>query len=231
MTISMEYCYSSRVVAGFVQNLALLVSFAVRWLLLPCYCWWSGDEEREAEDARREQHRRRRHQMAAAQAVRESLQVATYGEVEGEAAAAAMTCAVCLSEVGRKDRVWELRNCSHVFHKACLDRWLDHDEHLACPLCRAPLRPAASPPAPSAPSWAVERLLYLFGDDLLFAPPSPLDGVSHRSQATKIIHSFRCIDLKATISQSNGGFARRKVNPSFARKRQPLSLSPWDGDA
>ncbi|XP_010932314.1 brassinosteroid-responsive RING protein 1 [Elaeis guineensis] len=173
MTISMEYYYSSRVVAGFFQKVALLLSFVVRWLLLPCYCWWSGDEEREAEDAGGEQYRSRRHQPAAAQAVRESLQVATYEEVAGEAAAAAATrCAVCLSEVGRKDRVWELRNCRHVFHKVCLDRWLDHDEHLSCPLCRAPLRPAASPPAASEPSWAVERLLYLFGDDLLFAPPS-----------------------------------------------------------
>lgn len=169
MTISMEYYCSSRVVAGFFQKVALLLSLVVRRLLLPCYCWWSRDEEREAEDAGGEQHRRRLHQPAAARAVRESLQVATYGEV---AAAAATTCAVCLSEVGRKDRVWELRNCRHVFHEACLDRWLDHDEHLACPLCRAPLRPAACPPAPSEPSWAVERLLYLFGDDLLFSPPS-----------------------------------------------------------
>ncbi|KAG1358883.1 E3 ubiquitin-protein ligase EL5 [Cocos nucifera] len=166
----MEYYYSSRVVAGFFQKVALLLSFVVRWLLLPCYCWWSGDEEREAEDAGWEQHRRRRHQPAAAQAVRESLQVATYGEVAGEEEAT--TCAVCLSEVGRKDRVWELRNCCHVFHKACLDRWLDHDEHLACPLCRASLRPAAFPAAASDPSWAVERLLYLFGDDLLLASPS-----------------------------------------------------------
>ncbi|XP_010917327.1 E3 ubiquitin-protein ligase ATL9 [Elaeis guineensis] len=180
MTISMEYYCSSRVVAGFLQKVAVLLSLVVRRLLLPCYCWWSGNEEiREADDAGAEQHRRRHNQLAAAQAVRESLQVATYGEVAGAAgAAAAATCAVCLSEVRGKDRVWELRNCCHVFHKACLDRWLDHDEHLTCPLCRAPLLtsvyrpPAAFPPAAAEPSWAVERLLYLFGDDLLFAPPS-----------------------------------------------------------
>lgn len=175
MTISMEYYYSSRVVAGFLQKVALLLSFVVRRLLLPCYCWWSGNEE--ADDAGAEQYRRRHHHLAAAQAVRESLQVATYGEMAGARAVAMATCAVCLSEVRRKDRVWELRNCCHVFHKACLNRWLDHDEHLTCPLCRAPLltavyQPAAFPPAAAEPSWAVERLLYLFGDDLLFAPPS-----------------------------------------------------------
>ncbi|KAK8487066.1 hypothetical protein V6N11_046192 [Hibiscus sabdariffa] len=37
-------------------------------------------------------------------------------------------CAVCLYEFrGGEDIGW-LKNCRHVFHEACLDRWMDHDQ-------------------------------------------------------------------------------------------------------
>ncbi|MED6201028.1 hypothetical protein PIB30_091013 [Stylosanthes scabra] len=92
------------------------------------------------------------------------------------------SCAVCLNQMKMEDEVRELMNCYHVFHKECIDRWLDHDDNNhnpTCPLCRAPLITlnnschtssessyGCAPPSPQ-PSWAVERLLYLFGDDLL----------------------------------------------------------------
>jgi RING-H2 zinc finger protein RHA1 len=47
---------------------------------------------------------------------------------------------VCLSGVCGGDEVRRLSNCRHVFHRACLDRWMDHDQR-TCPLCRAPLIP------------------------------------------------------------------------------------------
>ncbi|GMI74070.1 brassinosteroid-responsive RING-H2 [Hibiscus trionum] len=47
-------------------------------------------------------------------------------------------CAVCLHEFGGGEEIGWLKNCWHVFHKACLDRWMDHDQN-TCPLCRAPL--------------------------------------------------------------------------------------------
>lgn len=120
----------------------------------------------------------------SARAIRESLPVATYGEVRRKLPDCGSTCAVCLNELGCRDKVWELHNCCHVFHRRCLDRWLDHDEHKTCPLCRAPLLSTASVAVAETaavhrtesvsaaihrpePSWAVERLLYLFGDDLL----------------------------------------------------------------
>ncbi|KAL8040132.1 hypothetical protein ABFX02_10G078800 [Erythranthe guttata] len=109
--------------------------------------------------------------------VRESLTLTTIGEIEHRRGTAECgggggdsSCAVCLDGLRKSSQVWELSNCCHVFHKHCLERWLAYDSRLTCPLCRAsliavsPLPPPASPPPPS---WAVERMLYLFGDDLL----------------------------------------------------------------
>ncbi|KAI3979207.1 hypothetical protein MKX01_017032 [Papaver californicum] len=85
------------------------------------------------------------------------------------------TCAMCLNELTRKDKVRELRNCCHIFHSKCIDIWFRHNDQNTCPLCRTSLLfPIMSMPlttcataAKSEPSWAVERILYLFGDDLL----------------------------------------------------------------
>ncbi|MCL7051527.1 hypothetical protein MKW94_016629 [Papaver nudicaule] len=85
------------------------------------------------------------------------------------------TCAVCLNEFAGKDTVRELRNCCHVFHSGCVDRWFYQNDQKTCPLCRTSLvLPIMSMPlaasaisGKSEPSWAVERILYLFGDDLL----------------------------------------------------------------
>ncbi|KAJ7954020.1 RING-H2 zinc finger protein RHA2b [Quillaja saponaria] len=43
-------------------------------------------------------------------------------------------CAMCLCRIGEGEEVKELR-CSHLFHRACLDRWVDY-KHATCPLCR-----------------------------------------------------------------------------------------------
>lgn len=156
MSISMEY-YCSR--------LEIFLSLLIKWLLLPVR-WLAIWTDRESPHGNQSDIMRK--------AVRDSLHVATYGELIMKTTVEETTCAVCLSEVQGRDRVWELRNCSHVFHKGCLDTWLDHDEHLTCPLCRAPLMtPAQAHQGPfvarEEPSWAVERLLYLFGDDLLLS--------------------------------------------------------------
>ncbi|XP_048136455.1 E3 ubiquitin-protein ligase RHA2A [Rhodamnia argentea] len=46
-------------------------------------------------------------------------------------------CVVCLSAMRQGEQVREL-GCRHVFHKACLDGWLQH-LNFSCPLCRSPL--------------------------------------------------------------------------------------------
>ncbi|XP_074378476.1 brassinosteroid-responsive RING protein 1-like [Apium graveolens] len=47
-------------------------------------------------------------------------------------------CAVCLNAMEAKQLTRELRNCSHVFHKQCVDAWIDNN-NVTCPLCRADL--------------------------------------------------------------------------------------------
>ncbi|KAK8477253.1 hypothetical protein V6N13_106514 [Hibiscus sabdariffa] len=103
------------------------------------------------------------------------LVLTTFGDAKERMPWVSDACAVCLCDLKELDHVRELRNCCHVFHQDCIDRWVDYDgdeddeNHKTCPLCRAPLltssQTLASPN--NEPSWAVDRLLYLFGDDLL----------------------------------------------------------------
>ncbi|KAK9079632.1 hypothetical protein SSX86_001305 [Deinandra increscens subsp. villosa] len=50
------------------------------------------------------------------------------------------SCAVCLYEFDSGDEIRQLTNCRHIFHRCCLDRWMDHDQK-TCPLCRTPFVP------------------------------------------------------------------------------------------
>ncbi|KAG1360877.1 E3 ubiquitin-protein ligase RHA1B [Cocos nucifera] len=52
-------------------------------------------------------------------------------------------CAVCLGELEARHEVRELGNCCHVFHKGCIDKWVDMGQ-VTCPLCRAQLSPKGS---------------------------------------------------------------------------------------
>nr|ALI16853.1 RING finger protein [Raphanus sativus] len=54
-----------------------------------------------------------------------------------KAAAAASDCIVCLSTLKTGEEVRKL-GCRHVFHKQCLEGWLQH-LNFNCPLCRSPL--------------------------------------------------------------------------------------------
>ncbi|KAL4333027.1 hypothetical protein GQ457_07G039330 [Hibiscus cannabinus] len=114
----------------------------------------------------------------SSQMIRDSLVLTTFEDAKERVPWVSDTCAVCLSQLKEGDEVRELRNCCHVFHRDCIDRWVDYDEdqdqedgnnHRTCPLCRSPLLTSSQCSAwpKNEPSWAVERLLYLFGDDLL----------------------------------------------------------------
>mmetsp|Transcript_42351 Transcript_42351/g.95313 ORF Transcript_42351/g.95313 Transcript_42351/m.95313 type:complete len:162 (-) Transcript_42351:14-499(-) len=46
-------------------------------------------------------------------------------------------CAVCLTTFARGDRLVEVPLCRHVFHKACLEPWLE--QRGSCPRCRQPV--------------------------------------------------------------------------------------------
>ncbi|XP_022756390.1 probable E3 ubiquitin-protein ligase XERICO [Durio zibethinus] len=122
----------------------------------------------------------------SSQMMGDSLVLTTFEDAKERVTCVSDTCAVCLGRLKEGDEVRELTNCCHVFHKDCIDRWVDYDQdhdhdfdhdhnndhednHKTCPLCRAPLLTFShSLDWPkNEPSWAVERLLYLFGDDLL----------------------------------------------------------------
>ncbi|GLJ14557.1 hypothetical protein SUGI_0235640 [Cryptomeria japonica] len=49
-------------------------------------------------------------------------------------------CAVCLRSFEEDDEIRELCNCCHIFHRNCLDKWIDVNED-TCPFCRCPLLP------------------------------------------------------------------------------------------
>ncbi|KAL6345955.1 hypothetical protein AAG906_025235 [Vitis piasezkii] len=52
-------------------------------------------------------------------------------------------CSVCLDRIKRSHEIRELPNCYPVFHKDCLDTWVDAGQ-VTCPLCRSMLLPGSS---------------------------------------------------------------------------------------
>ncbi|KAJ8497374.1 hypothetical protein OPV22_007926 [Ensete ventricosum] len=75
------------------------------------------------------------------------------------------SCAVCLYEFEGADEVRPMGNCRHVFHRLCVDRWLQHGQ-CTCPLCRAPLVPPGELHADGSFSYYDDGHLYSF-------PPLP----------------------------------------------------------
>ena len=113
----------------------------------------------EAEDAaaRREAVERSRREAAEererrAAVERSRREAAEERERQREAAASraeAVQCVICQEPIRGGD---QRLPCAHVFHRACLQRWLP--EHRSCPVCRTPVsaaeQSAAAPARPSA---------------------------------------------------------------------------------
>ncbi|KAI3860045.1 hypothetical protein MKX03_003120 [Papaver bracteatum] len=53
-----------------------------------------------------------------------------------------LDCAVCLGEYEDEDELRLLTKCRHVFHRECIDGWLE--SHSTCPVCRSDLNPTVS---------------------------------------------------------------------------------------
>ncbi|KAL3652717.1 Homeobox protein B-H1 [Castilleja foliolosa] len=76
-----------------------------------------------------------------AEMIRELLPVVKFSDLaEDDDLELPESCAVCLYEFGGEDEIRRLGNCRHIFHRSCIDRWMDHDQK-TCPLCRTEFIP------------------------------------------------------------------------------------------
>nr|DAD41684.1 TPA_asm: hypothetical protein HUJ06_016007 [Nelumbo nucifera] len=57
------------------------------------------------------------------------------GNERGSSADRGERCCVCLSELAEGDAIISSLPCSHLFHKVCIDRWLNLCQK-TCPICR-----------------------------------------------------------------------------------------------
>ncbi|KAK3010963.1 hypothetical protein RJ639_010843 [Escallonia herrerae] len=76
-------------------------------------------------------------------AIKKKLPVVLYGEFGGRLGAQEVgerACPVCLDCIEDTHEIRQLCNCSHAFHRVCLDTWVDEGQ-VTCPLCRSMLLP------------------------------------------------------------------------------------------
>lgn len=47
-------------------------------------------------------------------------------------------CSICLDSYNLKEMIAKLKSCGHIFHKVCIDEWIDKPGYLAlkCPFCK-----------------------------------------------------------------------------------------------
>lgn len=62
--------------------------------------------------------------------------VRTLVSFEASPAQRATVCSICLEPFGTEPLT--AGACAHVFHAACVARWLARDAHSSCPVCRLP---------------------------------------------------------------------------------------------
>ncbi|KAG6500006.1 brassinosteroid-responsive RING protein 1-like [Zingiber officinale] len=118
----------------------------------------------------------RQFQPSAAR-IQEALPAVRYGELGEfeEEGGGGSGCVVCLCEFEAEAEVRRLKSCRHVFHRVCLDRWLEHGPQ-TCPLCRALLLPEEA--KVEEQMWIDAGLWELYLEDLVplqiasAAPPS-----------------------------------------------------------
>ncbi|KAG6399341.1 hypothetical protein SASPL_140817 [Salvia splendens] len=93
--------------------------------------------------------------------IRELLPVVKFSDL----AAPPESCAVCLYEFDGEDEIRRLVNCRHIFHRSCLDRWMDHDQK-TCPLCRTQFVPEEMQAAFNEKLWLASGISDLYGEYL-----------------------------------------------------------------
>lgn len=140
--------YSDLFLPKLVLHLLLLLG-AVRRFLLWFFCAVglgdlleidepTGNGQLASSSSGSLQNRRPEFKSVPSVLIEEVLPVVKFEDLDSKAEA--VCCAVCLYDVAGQEEVRRLKNCCHVFHRGCLDRWMEHDQH-TCPLCRAKLIP------------------------------------------------------------------------------------------
>lgn len=77
-------------------------------------------------------------------------------------------CVVCMNPIELDDEVRVPNNCCHVFHRECLDGWVDQGQP-TCPLCRSKLvATSKNHDDDQGDPWRMERMIYIYGDDVYF---------------------------------------------------------------
>ncbi|GLJ55439.1 hypothetical protein SUGI_1190390 [Cryptomeria japonica] len=71
--------------------------------------------------------------------IRDSLPLSTMASL-ADGFCEDVMCAVCLSSIHKDEKIWRLINCRHIFHRECLDKWIENYQN-TCPLCRSSLLP------------------------------------------------------------------------------------------
>ncbi|KAL8543598.1 hypothetical protein ACS0TY_004243 [Phlomoides rotata] len=94
--------------------------------------------------------------------IRELLPVVKFSDL-AEGIDPPENCAVCLYEFGAEDEIRQLSNCRHIFHRCCLDRWMDHDQK-TCPLCRTQFIPEDMQETFNERLWVASGISDLYGD-------------------------------------------------------------------
>lgn len=116
-----------------------------------------------------------RFRSVSAMLIQEALPVVRYEELVAAGQHVGGSCAVCLCEFEDAEEVRRLSNCRHVFHRGCLDRWLEYDQR-TCPLCRTQLVGEETQDALDDQMWAAAGVPDSYYDDYYsfpFVSPSP----------------------------------------------------------
>ncbi|CAL9101008.1 unnamed protein product, partial [Musa acuminata var. zebrina] len=177
--------YSELLMPRIVLHMALILGYVRRFIFRAFDAVGLGDLlDADAPWPENSGHRNLDHQQllqppqspsVSAMLIREALPVVRYEELGAAGQHVGDSCVVCLYEFEAAEEVRRLSNCRHVFHRGCLDRWLEHHQR-TCPLCRTPLVPGEMPVAVDDQMWAAAGFPDSYYDDFFsfpFASASP----------------------------------------------------------
>ncbi|KAG8055388.1 hypothetical protein GUJ93_ZPchr0001g30100 [Zizania palustris] len=164
--------------------------------------------------------RRNRRRVAAAAALAAAAAAPPKGGLDASAIAALPTvaygkagdaapgteCAICLGAMQEGDVVRVLPACGHMFHVACVDRWLASSS--SCPVCRAVVEPP--PPLPTAAAFVQEKQDGALKEDAAgSSAPTPARGLgaslmkmlNRERPSSRSLHGVHAVELEDLESQ------------------------------